>query len=86
MTKAQVQEVDGSLMLVLPESIIERLHLTPASEVEVTLADEKILVHKRPRRRYSLDELIAMSDPLAFEQTDEDREWLNSPPVGRELI
>ncbi|WP_193755159.1 hypothetical protein [Kerstersia gyiorum] len=38
-----------------------------------------------PRRRYTLDELLAASDyPLVL--TKEDREWLDAPPVGRELI
>ncbi|UPL20171.1 hypothetical protein [Alcaligenes faecalis] len=36
-------------------------------------------------RRYTLDELLAASDyPLVL--TKEDREWLDAPPVGRELI
>lgn len=38
-----------------------------------------------PRRRYTLDELLAASDYLLV-LTKEDREWLDAPPVGRELI
>ena len=42
------------------------------------------MAHVRRRRpRYRLADLIARSAP--FEQTDEDRAWLNMPPVGREF-
>jgi hypothetical protein len=37
-----------------------------------------------PRRRYTLEELLQKCDPDA--PLDQDREWLDSPPVGRELI
>lgn len=38
-----------------------------------------------PRRRYTMDELLATTDcPLVQEK--EDREWVDAPPVGRELI
>ncbi|MCO7637825.1 hypothetical protein NJI34_13665 [Pseudomonas sp. S 311-6] len=38
-----------------------------------------------PRRRYTLDELLAASDYPPV-QVKEDREWVDAPPVGRELI
>jgi hypothetical protein len=55
--------------------------------VEVALQDETLLVGTSSRRsRYRLDDLLDQSDPAAFERTEEDWEFLNSPPVGRELI
>ena len=40
----------------------------------------------RPRRgRYTLAELLAQSDPQA-PVSPEDREWLDSPPFGREAL
>ncbi len=40
----------------------------------------------RPRKgRYSLSELVAQCDPTA-PLSNEDREWLDSPPVGREAL
>jgi antitoxin ChpS len=34
--------------------------------------------------RYTLDELLAQCDPAAA-VTEEDREWIDMPAVGREL-
>ena len=40
----------------------------------------------RPRKsRYSLAELMAQCDPQA-QVSPEDRDWLDSPPVGREAL
>jgi len=87
MAKAHVEEFNGSVMLILPSTIVDRLRLSAGSEVEIDVKDETLLLRSRTRRgRYRLDDLLSQSDPSAFEQTDEDREFLNSPPVGRELI
>jgi antitoxin component of MazEF toxin-antitoxin module len=87
MAKAHLQEINGTVMLALPATVLDHLRLTVGSEVEVEVRDRTLVLGDRSRRgRYSLDDLLAESDPSAFEQTDEDREFLNSPPVGRELI
>ncbi len=87
MLKEHVEEVNGIVMLVVPRDIVDRLHLSTGSEVEVALQDETLLVGQSSRRsRYRLDDLLDQSDPAAFERTEEDWEFLNSPPVGRELI
>jgi len=43
------------------------------------------VVEPRQRRRYTLDELLAQCDPKA-RRSKEEREWLDSGPVGGELI
>jgi antitoxin ChpS len=87
MTKTHLEEVNGTVMVAVPAAILERLNLSVGSEVEVDARDEKIVLGTVTRRgRYNLDDLLAESDPAAFEQTDEDRVFLNSAPVGRELI
>ena len=44
-----------------------------------------VLEPTTPRKRYTLDELLAQCD---FEQpySEEERIWLDAPPVGRELL
>lgn len=39
----------------------------------------------QPQPRYTLEELLAQCD-LTARRSKEDREWLNSNPVGGELI
>ena len=87
MLKAHLEEVNGSFMLVLPPTIVDRLKLKAGSEVEVAVEEGTILVRSSsPRKRHQLADLLAQSEPSAFERTDNDREFFNSPPVGRELI
>jgi len=86
MAKAHLEEVNGIVMLVLPPIILDRLQKSGSSEIDVELAEQSLVLRPASDRASRLAELIATSDPLAFERTEEDLEWLNSPPVGRELI
>jgi antitoxin ChpS len=43
------------------------------------------VIEPENRSRYTLDELLAQSNPRA-RRFREDREWLDAPPVGRELL
>lgn len=87
MTKSHLEEVNGTVMIAVPSAILSRLQLPVGSEVEVDVRGETVVLQAPTGRgRYNLDDLLANSDPAAFEQTAEDREFLNSPPIGRELI
>jgi antitoxin ChpS len=48
---------------------------------------ERLVMQPRPKPRYTLEELLAKCDPIAdaTEMSEEDRIWINLPPVGREL-
>jgi antitoxin ChpS len=40
---------------------------------------------RKRKRRYTLAELLAQTD-YSQERSREEQEWLDSPPVGREII
>jgi antitoxin ChpS len=40
----------------------------------------------RRRRRYTAAELVAQCDSASTALSDEDRAWLDAPPVGREVL
>jgi antitoxin ChpS len=44
-----------------------------------------LIVEPRTCPHYTLTELLAQCDPSA-EPTAEDREWLDSQPIGNELL
>ena len=72
-------------MLAVPPAILDQLHLKAGATVGLAVDGERLVMQPRPKPRYTLDELLAASDysqPL----TPEEREWLDAPPVGRELI
>jgi antitoxin ChpS len=61
------------------------LRLQAGATVGLIVDGGRLIVQPQPRRRYTLDELLAQCDPTA-EPIQEDREWLDARPVGRELF
>ena len=85
MHTTHLRKVGGSIMLALPPALLDLLQLKVGATVSVEVADGRLVVDPQPKPRYTLEELLALSD---FSQplTKEDREWLDAPPVGGELI
>ena len=48
-------------------------------------ADGSLVIDPKPRPRYTLAALLAASD-YSQPQPAEEREWVDAPAVGRELI
>ena len=74
-------------MLAVPPAMLDQLHLKAGAAVGLAVDVEggRLVVEARPRPRYTLEELLAKSD-YSQPMPPEDREWLDAPPVGRELI
>jgi antitoxin ChpS len=85
MHTTNLRKVGGSVMLAVPPALLDILHLKPGAKVGVTVEDGRLVVEPQPRPRYSLDELLAQCSPKAPRETEEE-EWLDSKPVGGELI
>ena len=84
MHMTNLRKVGGSVMMAVPPALLDLLHLQAGATVGMTVDHGRLVVEARPRRRYSLDELLARCDASA-EPTAEDREWLDAKPVGSEL-
>jgi len=80
-----LRKVGGSVMLAVPPAVLDMLHLRAGATVALVVDSGRLIVEPQPRRRYTLDELLAQCDPTA-EPTQEDCEWLDAPPAGRELL
>ena len=88
MTIATLKEVDGSVVLPLTPELLAALSLAADSSVECDVQDGQLIVQAKSNLklpRFTLDELLADYDQIPRNE-EEDYEWLNSPPVGRELI
>jgi antitoxin ChpS len=81
----KLRKVGGSIMLAVPPTLIEMLRLQPGAKVGIAVESGRLVVEPQKRPRYTLKELIAQCDPKA-RLTKEDREWLNSKPVGGEIL
>jgi antitoxin ChpS len=85
MHSTNLRKVGGSVMLAVPPALLQLLDLQPGGKVVIGVENGRLVIEPRTRPRYTLAELLAQCDPKA-RRTREEREWLSSKPVGRELI
>jgi antitoxin ChpS len=83
MHTTNLRKVGGSVMLAVPPAILELLHLKAGATVGVAVEDGRLVVEPKSRPRYTMAELLAASD---YSSSPEDRAWIDSPPVGGELL
>jgi len=85
-----LRKVGGSVMLAVPPALLDILHLEPGATVGIAVERGRIIVEPRQRQRYTLKELLAKCDPKAprarGRSKKEQQEWLDSRPVGGEII
>jgi antitoxin ChpS len=85
MHTTSLRKVGGSVMLAVPRSYLDQLNLKAGAIVEVSVDGGRLIVAPNPTPRYTLAELLAASD-YTQPQPPEEREWLDAPPTGRELL
>jgi antitoxin ChpS len=80
-----LRKVGGSIMLAVPPVLLNLLDLKAGATVTVEVENGRLIVEPRQRPHYSLEELLAASD-YSQPQSVEDREWVDAPAVGGELL
>ncbi len=85
MHSTNLRKVGGSVMLAVPPAMLDQLHLKAGATVGLAVDGERLIMHSRPKPRYTLDELLAASD-YSQPISPEDREWIDTPPLGGELL
>jgi antitoxin ChpS len=85
MHTTNLRKVGGSVMLAVPPALLDIMQLQPGAKVGIAVESGCLVVHPHPRRRYTLDELLALCHPKA-RRSRREREWIESKSVGRELI
>jgi antitoxin ChpS len=61
------------------------MRLEAGATVQLALEGDQLVIQPQQKPRYTLDQLLAQCDAGA-PLPDEDRAWLDAPPVGRELL
>jgi antitoxin ChpS len=85
MHTTNLRKVGGSIMLAVPPVLLNLLQLKAGATVAVDVENGRLIVEPKPRPRYSLAELLAESD-YAQPLPPEEREWVDAPAVGGELL
>ena len=80
-----LRKVGGSVMLTVPPVFLDQLQLQAGAVVGLAVDHGRLVVEPKPRVRYTLAELLAASD-YSQAPSSEEREWLDAPAVGGELI
>ena len=85
MHTTNLRKVGGSIMLAVPPAILDILHLQAGATVGLSVDHGRLVVEPTVRPKYNLDDLLAQCD-ASVEVGAEDRVWLDSKPVGMELL
>jgi antitoxin ChpS len=72
-------------MLAVPPVLLNLLQLKAGEIVGVDVEDGRLVVEPRPKLRYTLEELLAASD-YTQPQPPEEREWVDAPAAGGEIL
>jgi antitoxin ChpS len=65
MHRTTLRKVGGSVMLAVPPALLHILHLQPGAKVGIAVESGRLVVQPQPRCRYTLNELLADSNPRA---------------------
>lgn len=85
MTTTHLRKVGGSTMLVVPPAFLNQLELKAGDSVGVAVSGKMIVINAKPKLCYTLSELISSSD-YSKPQPKKEREWVDAPTVGDEIL
>ncbi|MBV1911572.1 MAG: AbrB/MazE/SpoVT family DNA-binding domain-containing protein [Kangiellaceae bacterium] len=84
MTSIAVRQSGGANIVSIPKAIIKTLGLQVGSKLDLTIKDNKIVLTPI-NEELSLDALIEGSPQECFKVMEEDREWIDAVPKGKEV-
>lgn len=86
MIHVTLRKLGGSVVMALPMQILSMLHIGAGSQVGVNVVDGKLVIDPRAKPHFTLAELLAQCSKENMALTAEDREWLDTYPVGKEML
>jgi len=85
MNTVKLRKVGGSVMLALPPALLNTMKLGAGASVEIEVDEGCLIIKPHTRPSYSLQELLEQCDET-IGTSPEDKAWIDSEPVGKELI
>ncbi|MCF6249506.1 MAG: AbrB/MazE/SpoVT family DNA-binding domain-containing protein [Desulfobacula sp.] len=81
-----IKKWGNSLATRIPKAVVESIDLQLDQQVDIEAVNGKIVITPiRKKKEYKLDDLLSQCKPESMKLDDEDIEWLNAEPVGREI-
>ena len=84
MTSIAVRQSGGANIVSIPKAIVQTLGLHVGSKLDLSIKDNRIILTPI-NDELSLAELLKGSPKKCFQVTEEDREWIDAEPVGKEF-
>ena len=86
MATAVLRKLGGSVVMTVPRKVLALVDLDAGAQVKLSVENGKLVVTPRGRPEYRLADLLKVHSKRRLRLTAEDRNWLDAPPVGKELI
>ena len=81
-----IKKWGNSLATRIPKAIVESINLRLDQEVDIEAVNGKIIITPiEGKKEYKLEDLLSQCKPGSMKLDDEDKEWLNAEPVGKEI-
>jgi antitoxin ChpS len=85
MYTTDLRKVEGAVMMTIPPGVLDLMGLSAGAKVNILIDGGRLVVEQRRRISYTLEELLSQCD-THMEFSPEDKEWLESAAVGKELL
>ena len=85
MTSVVIRQSGGANIVSIPKAIVSTLNLHIGSKLDLSIRDNTIVLTP-VYDTLTLEELLAGCSNENFVITNEDREWLDTKPVGKEIL
>lgn len=79
-----IRQSGGANIISIPKTILKTLDLHVGSSLELSIEDHKIVLTPS-KEKLTLDELLAGSPKKHFQATEEDKQWQDESPKGKEF-
>jgi len=79
-----IKKWGNSLAVRIPAAIAKTLKIDVDQKVNMELKGGKLIITPVTNIKYDLDDLLKHCPQKAIRLDDEDQEWLNAAPVGKE--
>jgi antitoxin component of MazEF toxin-antitoxin module len=83
--RTEIKKWGNSAALRLPAATLAKAGMEVNSPVEIKAVEGKLVVSAVESPHYNLDELLAQCPPKKMALSREDKQWLESEPVGKEV-
>ena len=83
MTAIAIRQSGGANIISIPKIIVKTLGLEVGSKLDLSIENNKIIL--APIKETRLEDLLAGSPRECFKVSEEDREWIDVKPIGKEV-